>query len=198
MKVPWARFRVIARGIMVLAALLLPLVLTPTTGVAQECTDCVRYAATALNLRQDPTLEAEVLRIVPEGGLVQRDVGEETNGYVPVSYDGVLGWVIALGLVVSPEEVGVGAATTAAPSAAPSTAAPSAPTTTSADARATLAPLLLRSGPSTEAEPILEMPEGTVVTLTREGAENGYVTVDFDGVLGWAYAELLGEPSSGD
>jgi hypothetical protein len=39
------------------------------------------------------------------------------------------------------------------------------------------------------------MPEGAVVTLTWEGAENGYVTVAMDGVTGWAYAEYLGERS---
>jgi hypothetical protein len=43
-----------------------------------------------------------------------------------------------------------------------------------------------------EAEPILVIPHGGVVTLTREGAENGYVTVDYGGVRGWAYADLLG------
>jgi hypothetical protein len=57
----------------------------------------------------------------------------------------------------------------------------------------TLAPLMLRSAPAMEAEPILVMPHGGVVTLTREGAENGYVTVDYGGVRGWAYADLLGE-----
>jgi uncharacterized protein YraI len=175
-----------ARRVAVLAALVLPLVLTPTTGVAQECSDCVVSAATELNLRENPSLEAAALRIVPEGRSLQQVAGNETNGYVPVSYDGVSGWVIAEGLVPSPEEAGVGAAT----------APPSGPTTTSADGRVILAPLLLRSGPSTEAEPILEMPEGAAVTLTREGAENGYVTVDFDGVIGWAYAEFLGEPSA--
>jgi uncharacterized protein YraI len=190
--------RNIARRIVVLAALL-PLILTPTIGVAQECMDCVRYAATELNLREDPTLDAPILHIVPEGSPVQQDVGEETNGYVPVIYDGVEGWVIAVGLVTSPEEIGVGAATTVVPApAAPAAAAPAAPTTPSADGRVTLAPLLLRSGPSAEADPMLEMPEGAVVTLTREGAENGYVTVEFDGAIGWAYAELLGELASGD
>ena len=183
---PAVWYRVIARRIVVLGALVLALVLIPTTGVAQECTDCAIYAATELNLRQDPALEAPVLRIVPESGPLQQTAAEETNGYIPVSYDGVPGWVIASGVVSSPEEVAVGAATTAAPST---------PSTTSADARLTLVPLLLRSGPSIDAEPILTMPEGAVVTLTREGAENGYVTVEIDGVIGWAYADFLGEPS---
>ena len=43
-----------------------------------------------------------------------------------------------------------------------------------------------------EAEPILNIPLGEVVTLTWEGAENGFVTVDYGGVRGWAYADLLG------
>jgi hypothetical protein len=38
------------------------------------------------------------------------------------------------------------------------------------------------------------MPLGEVVMLTWEGAENGFVTVDYGGVRGWAYADLLGEP----
>ena len=177
--------RVMGLRIVVLGVLVLALILIPTTGVAQECMDCAVSAATELNLRQDPSLEAPVLRIVPEGSSLQQAAGDETNGYVPVSYDGVSGWVIALGLASSPEEAGVGAAT----------AAPTAPTTASADGRVILEPLLLRSGPSIEAEPILEMPEGAVVSLTREGAENGYVTVNFDGVIGWAYADFLGEPS---
>jgi len=177
--------RVPGQRIVVLGALVLAFVLIPATSVAQECTDCVRYAATELNLRENPSLEAAVLRIVPEGSSLQLAAGDEMNGYIPISYDGVPGWVIAEGLVPSPEEIGVGAATVA----------PSAPTSTSADGRVTLAPLLLRSGPSIEAEPILEMPEGAVVTLTREGTENGYVTIEFDGIIGWAYADFLGEPS---
>jgi len=169
----------------VLGTLVLTLLLAPATSVAQECADCVVSAATELNLRQDPSMEAPILGLVPAGSSLQQAAGDETNGYVPVSYDGVSGWVIVEGLAPSAEEAGVGAAA----------AAPSAPTTTSADARVALAPLLLRSGPSTDAEPILEMPEGAVVALTREGAENGYVTVDFEGVIGWAYADFLGEPS---
>jgi hypothetical protein len=52
---------------------------------------------------------------------------------------------------------------------------------------------MLRDGPSLDAEPLTGMPEGAVVTLTQVGAENGYVTVDYDGLQGWAYADLLGE-----
>jgi uncharacterized protein YraI len=50
---------------------------------------------------------------------------------------------------------------------------------------------MLRTGPNTSAEPIAGMPEGSLVTLTREGYENGYVTVDYGGARGWAYADFL-------
>jgi uncharacterized protein YraI len=50
---------------------------------------------------------------------------------------------------------------------------------------------MLRSSPTVDAEPILVMPEGARLTLTRQGAENGYVTVDYDGVTGWVYADLI-------
>ncbi len=59
--------------------------------------------------------------------------------------------------------------------------------------RVTLEPLMLRAGPTEDAEVLAGMPQGSIVTLTREGAENGYVTVDYGGLEGWAYADLLGE-----
>ncbi len=80
--------------------------------------------------------------------------------------------------------------------ASPDEIEPVAPPAPDGDARVTLSPLLLRSGPSPDAEPILVMPEGATVTLTGEGAQDGYVTVDYDGQPGWAYADLLGEPGA--
>jgi uncharacterized protein YraI len=167
--------------VLVLGVTALALAVSPGVGLAQECTDCL-YAVTELNLRQEPSLEADVLRFVPQGAPVVLTAGEETNGYIPVTYDSVPGWVVALGVVSTPEEVEAVGGIEAAPAANP-------------DARVTLSPLLLRDGPSAEAEPLLTMPEGSEVTLTREGAENGYVTVDYGGVTGWAYAELLGGES---
>ena len=64
-------------------------------------------------------------------------------------------------------------------------------TATTSETRVTLAPLMLRSGPAVDDEPILVIPEGARLTLTRQGAENGYVTVDYDGVTGWVYADLI-------
>lgn len=176
-----------ARAVAMLASLLLTTILLPAGIAAQTCTNCELYAEEELNLRQEPSLEAAVLRFIPAGAAVQRTEEAEVNGYAPVVYDGVPGWAVTLGLAATPEEAAaVGAA---APVEITTDAVP---VIADENSRYTLSPLLLRSGPDPAAEPVLTMPEGASVTLTREGAENGYVTVDYEGALGWAYADLLG------
>ena len=181
----WLR-GIVLQVVLVLGALTLSVIQTPLAARAQSCTNCVAAAGVPLNLLQEPRLEATVLQTIPQGSLLVRGAGAETNRLVPVTYGGVSGWVIADGIFPAPKSVAGYATTT-------STASPAPSTTTGSNARATLAPLMLRSAPAMEAEPILVIPLGGVVTLTREGAENGYVTVDYGGVRGWAYADLLGE-----
>jgi uncharacterized protein YgiM (DUF1202 family) len=189
-------FRSIQRRPLVLRALaaftvmLFLVALNPATGSAQtqSCTNCTLYAITELNLRQEPSLTAPVLRFIPAQAPVHRGTGAVTNGYAPVTYDGVSGWAVALGLVATPEE----AATAAVPTTTvPTTTAPAAAPAASSEIRVTLSPLMLRSGPGVDAEPILVIPEGGRLTLTREAAADGYVTVDYDGVTGWVYADLI-------
>jgi uncharacterized protein YraI len=179
--------RTVSRTLIAFTVMLLLVALNPAAGSAQTCTNCTLYARTELNLRQGPSLDAAVLRFIPAGAPVHRTTGAESNGYAPVTYDGVSGWAVALGLVATPEEIDA----VAAPSApAPSAPAPAA----SSETRVTLSPLMLRSGPAVDDEPILVIPEGARLTLTREGAENGYVTADYDGVTGWVYADLIARP----
>ncbi len=166
------------------------LILAPALVAAQTTTDPTVYASTALNMRKGPGSSDAILAVVPLGGEVLRGTGAATNGYAPVTYNGISGWVVDLGLVGTVEEVT--AATGPDPAPAPVTEN-AAPILYSSDVRFTLRPLMLRTGPDVTAEALTGIPEGAVVTLTREGAENGYVTVDFDGVQGWAYADLLGE-----
>jgi uncharacterized protein YgiM (DUF1202 family) len=188
------RRRTVTQVLMAFTMMLLLVALNPAAGSAQSqsCTNCTLYARTELNLRQGPSLDAAVLRFIPAGAPVHRTTGAESNGYAPVTYDGVSGWAVALGLVATPEEIdAVPAPATTAP--APATTAPAAPVTSS-ETRVTLSPLMLRSGPTVDDEPILVIPEGASLTLTREGAENGYVTADYDGVTGWVYADLIARP----
>jgi Bacterial SH3 domain len=178
---------IVLQIVLVLGALALSVIQTPPAARAQSCSNCVVVAGVDLDLLAEPRLEAVVLRVIPRESLLRRDAGSEINRLVPVTYGGVSGWVIADGIFPAPKRI-AGYATTA------STAPPAPSTTTSSNARVTLAPLMLRSAPTMEAEPILVMPLGEVVTLTWEGTENGYVTVDYGGVRGWAYADLLAEP----
>jgi uncharacterized protein YraI len=177
----------VLRSLIAFTAMLSVITINPAGGSAQSCTNCTVYAITELNLRQGPSIDSAVLRFIPAGAPVQRGTGAVTNGYAPVTYDTVPGWAVALGLVTSPEDVDPVTSPAAPVEPTPAAPAPSAPS----ELRVTLTPLMLRSGPSVDAEPILGMPEGSLVTLTREGAEGGYVTVDYDGVTGWAYADLL-------
>jgi uncharacterized protein YraI len=182
------RQRTVSRAQIAFTVMLLLVGLNPAAGSAQSqsCTNCTLYARTELNLRQGPSLTAAVLRFIPAGAPVQRTTGAESNGYAPVIYDGVSGWAVALGFVATPEEIDA--------VAAPATTAPAAAPVTTSETRVTLSPLMLRSGPGAEDEPILVIPEGGRLTLTRQGAENGYVTVDYDGVTGWVYADLIARP----
>jgi uncharacterized protein YgiM (DUF1202 family) len=189
------RRRTVSQVLMTFLMMVMLVALNPAAGSAQSqsCTNCTLYARTELNLRQGPSLDAAVLRFIPAGAPVHRTTGAESNGYAPVAYDGVSGWAVALGLVATPEEIDpVAAPATTAPAPAPATTAPApaAPVTTS-ETRVALSPLLLRSGPTVDDEPILVIPEGARLTLTREGAENGYVTADYDGATGWVYADLI-------
>jgi uncharacterized protein YraI len=181
------RRRTVFQVLIAFTVMLLLVAFNPAAGSAQTCTNCTLYARTELNLRQGPSLDAAVVRFIPAGAPVHRTTGAESSGYAPVTYDGVSGWAVALGFVATPEEIDAVAApatTAPAPALAPAPAA-------SSEVRVTLSPLMLRSGPAVDDEPILIIPEGARLTLTREGAENSYVTANYDGVTGWVYADLI-------
>ena len=182
------------RTCIALTVALLVAVLAPTLTMAQTTAYPVAYAITELNLRKGPSIDDAVLAFVPLGAEVRRAPGQVTNGYAPVTYNGLTGWVVALGLVATPELVDtVEAAPVTTVSAPAPVAEESSSSLSSSNDRVTLSPLMLRAGPTADAEVLAGMPEGSIVTLTREGAENGYVTVDYGGQRGWAYADLLGE-----
>jgi uncharacterized protein YgiM (DUF1202 family) len=180
----------VLRALAAFAVMLFLVALNPAAGGAQtqSCTNCTLYAITELNLRQEPSLTSPVLRFIPAQAPVHRGTGAVTNGYAPVTYDGVSGWAVALGLVATSEEA---AAATVPTTTTPATTAPAAAPAATSEIRVTLSPLVLRSGPGVDAEAVLVIPEGGRLTLTREGVADGYVTVDYDGVTGWVYADLI-------
>jgi uncharacterized protein YraI len=145
------------------------------------------YAATDLNLRKGPGQGDAIFATIPYGATLERREGGLVNDYIPVRYEGIDGWVFALGVVATPESL-------PAIDPADATTDDSLVAYEALPQRVTISPLMLRTEPSLDAEPLAGMPEGSIVYLTQEGYENGYITVDYGGLRGWAYADFLAEP----
>jgi len=126
-----------------------------------------------LNLRAGPSTGDAILAVMPPGAAVTL-MGESTNGFERVTYNGTSGW--AFGAYLSD-----GTATAPAPS----------PTLTDGATTATTTDLNLRDGPGTGFAVLAVMPAGATVTLTG-GSENGFLSVQYGGTAGWAAAEYLG------
>ena len=146
------------------------------------------YAANDLNLRKGPGEGDVIFATIPFGAELERREGGLVNDYIPVRYEGIDGWVFSLGVVSTSQDL---------PTAAPTDATgdESFVAFDGSLERVTLSPLLLRAEPSLDAETLTGMPEGSVVYLTQEGYQNGYITVDYGGLQGWAYADFLADPT---
>ncbi len=136
---------------------------------------------TALNLRSGPSTTDAIIRVLPAGASVTL-TGNSANGFLSISYDGVAGWAYAAYLDTG--------GTDPAP----------APGSGDGNVRIT-SDLNLRSGPSTSNAVLAVMPAGSFITLTGDSA-NGFLSVSFNGISGWAYAAFLdtgnNEPPSTD
>jgi uncharacterized protein YraI len=150
---------------------------------AQTCAPCPTVATDDLNLREGASPDSAVILVIPAGAAVERAGSWEANGFAPVTYQGYQGWAAV-------EYLAPADATGEVPVATPVEAAQAVPAT--GEQRVTLVDLALRAGPAEDAELLATLPVGTVITLTREGDENGYVTADYAGTRGWVYAELIG------
>lgn len=175
-------------------AALLAVGLGARAGEAQTCANCTVYARVNLNMRKGPNQNDAIVQVVPGGGAVTRLSTSATNGYTQVTYNGITGWVVDLGLLATPptpEPIATATPTVAPPP--PPTSVP-APAVVTSDTRVALVGLNLRSGPSEDDAVIAIIPQGGMMTLTHEGAEGDYVTVDYGGTRGWVYANLIGTP----
>lgn len=120
----------------------------------------------ALNLRAGPSTSEQVLTVMPAGSMVTL-TGDAANGFYAVNYAGTAGWAFGDYLDF--------------PNASSASAAGTATVTSD---------LNLRAGPSTAETVLAVMPGGAVVTLTGE-AENGFLSVDYNGIAGWAFGDYL-------
>lgn len=119
--------------------------------------------AADLNLRADPSLDGDILDVMPAGATVSL-TGQSQDGFLSVSYRGETGWAHASYL-----DTGSG---------------PSGDTATASER------LNLRAGPSLSDDVVQVMPAGKIVALTGDRA-NGFVSVNVGGIIGWVYAAYL-------
>ncbi len=109
----------------------------------------------ALNLRAAPGTDAAVLAVIPADTSVSV-TGDPRNGFYPVRFAGMTGWVSGVYLYTGRGDVAV-----------------------------TTDDLNLRWGPSLTSGVLDVIPTGATVTLTA-GSSNNFVSILYDGQYGWA------------
>jgi uncharacterized protein YraI len=127
----------------------------------------------ALNLRAGPSTADRVLLVMPDSAAVTL-LGDESNGFLAVSYRGTRGW--AYGAYLDTDGGGDDGGDDGGSSGGTATVFDGA--------------LNLRAGPSTADTVLAVMPDGATVEL-RGDPENGFYPVRYGGRNGWAYGDYL-------
>ncbi len=139
-----------------------------------------------LNLRSTPSYSGSILTVMPGNSRVKVTGGSQ-NGFYPLTYGTTSGWALGDYLAID------------AGADPGSDDEPPAPSDTGS-ATVIDGELNLRSSASTSAAVVTVLPDGAVVTLTGQSS-NGFLSVRYNGVSGWAYAAWLSsgavEPSGG-
>ena len=152
-------------------------------------------ATQALNLRSGPSISDAILLVIPAGGLVEL-TGASQDGYLGVTYGGNQGWADAAYLAIQDGSTATTTTTTTGNLAGFSTnqSAPAANQTvpaTTGEVMAT-ANLNLRAGAGPGSEILTVVPRGSILILTGDPETNGYVGVNYNGIVGWVDAAYLG------
>jgi uncharacterized protein YraI len=135
-----------------------------------------------LNLRSGPGVDYSVILVMEPGAYVEI-VQNVQNGYYRVYYNGTSGWAAAAYLDRSGSGGGGGSTSDGGGGGGGGSA-----TVTSA--------LNLRSGPSTGNSVLAVMPSGATVSLNGDSS-NGFISVSYQGMSGWAYADFLNSGGGG-
>ena len=149
-------------ALVVIGGLALASFSAPAPTSALSCGPCPAMTLDYLNLRDGPSLNANVLLVMPPGAEISYDASiPAENGYLAVSYGGVDGYAHQLYLRLFPAH--------ATPTAW----------------------LNLRSDPSLSAEVIDVMPPGSDVEVLGV-ADNGYFSVRYElRLIGFAHSDYL-------
>jgi uncharacterized protein YraI len=139
----------------------------------RSCDPCPYVTLDALNLREGPALNEDVVLVMPEGAEVLAS-NTATNGFREVEYRGRVGWAHEDYLRGAGAPVGIGEAFVASA-------------------------LNLREAPSFDANVLDVMPEGAVVEMYDQVVD-GFRYIAYDGLSGWAFDAYLaiGEATTTD
>lgn len=170
--------------------------------LSQELQDETANASSTdrLNLRSGAGPDGGVLRIVPNNARL-RVIGTEQNGYLPVSYDGLTGWVLAEAVFLDGTPAPIETVTETTPDSMTLTTPPTNTTSstsgtvsslqaTPADPLVATDDLNLRTGPGYDASILTVIPAGSPLAATGS-SELGFLGVSYNGLVGWADAAYL-------
>jgi D-alanyl-D-alanine carboxypeptidase len=126
------------------------------------------HTTTAVNFRSGPGTNHKVLRVLGAGAPVQL-LGQQQNGFVYASHEGLSGWVHGDYVVVDGDP------------------APQQPEGT----LRTLSDLNLRAEASLQSKVLAIMPENSIVSPVG-GYSNNFLKINYKGTIGWAWLAYLG------
>lgn len=142
-------------------------------GVVVADDEAIVAADGGLNLRSAPTVDAEPLALMPNGSRVMLR-GPQSDGWYPVSFDGVTGWAAAAFLQRAENRLSV------------------VPVTAAGTRQATVVTSLrLRAGPDATSAVLSTMPPGTRVDVDEANDGSDWWKVRLNGLSGYAFADYL-------
>lgn len=164
--------------------------------------DANASAADLLNLRAGAGPDNAILAIIPNNARLQV-IGVEQDGYLPVTYDGQTGWVLAEAVLLD-GTAPLADDTTTTVTTPDSTTITTPPTTTTSTTSGTVsvpqtAPgaafratddLNLRAGPSYDDAVLAVIPAGSTLSPTGT-SDGGFLGVTFAGTPGWVDAAYV-------
>ncbi|HEV2527218.1 MAG TPA: SH3 domain-containing protein [Thermomicrobiales bacterium] len=141
-----------------------------------------------LNLRSGPGMGNGVIAVIPGGASVSL-TGPSQDGFAPVTYDGQPGWVAEQYLTTGDGSTDEVVPDPIAPPVNPDPVVPETGTAPSGQIWATSA-VNIRSSADTSS-PVLTVVSAGATLLGTGQSQNGFWSVNYNGVVGWAYAALL-------
>jgi murein DD-endopeptidase MepM/ murein hydrolase activator NlpD len=173
---------------------LLVLVCTSASPLGAETSVAVITDPDGVNLRGGPGTAFPSLAVIPKGGEASVLGPKVNERWLPVSYQGQIGFIFDEFVEVRTATAPAAAATQPSPSASPS------PSPSAASAGQALPQemrvnssdgLNLRAGPNTDQRVVMVIPNNSTVKVIGRSPDGRWINVSFNGQSGWVDAQFL-------